>query len=52
MCLDYQEFEYCDLYCLPRAVETDPALSQESQKVVKQQHFADASEFLDKMNRN
>ena len=48
MCLDDREFEYCDLYCLPQAVETDPALNQESQMVVKQQHFSGA----DKINRN
>ena len=52
MCLEYQGFEYCDLYCLLQAVENDLALSQESQEVMKQQHFADASERLDKMNRN
>ena len=51
MCLDHQEFVYCDPYCLPYAVETSPALSKESQEVVKKQHFADASELLDKMNR-
>ena len=50
MCLDYQEFEHCYLYCLPQSVETNPALSQESQEVVKQQHFADVSELFDKMN--
>ena len=52
MCLDDQEFEYCGLYCLSQAVETDPTLNQWSQEVVKQQHFADASELLDMMNRN
>ena len=52
MCLDHQEFVYCDLYCLPYTVETCPALSKESQEVVKQQHFTDTSEPFDKMNRN
>ena len=39
-------------FCLPQTVETDTALSQESQEVVKQQDFGDTSELLDKMNRN
>ena len=52
MYLDHEEFEYCDPYCLQQTVETDTALNQESKEVVKQQHFADTSELLDKMNRN
>ena len=52
MCLDHQEFGYCDLYCLLQTVETDPSLTQESQEAVKQQHIADTSELLDKMTRN
>ena len=43
---------YFGLYCLPHTVETGSALSQESQEVAKQQHFADTSERFDKMNRN
>ena len=46
MCLDHQEFVYCDPYCLPYAVETSPALSKESQEVVKI-----ASELLDKTEK-
>ena len=40
------------IYCPPQTVESDPALSHESQEVVKQQHFANTSELLDNMNRN
>ena len=35
MCLDRQEFVYCYPYCLSQTVETDRALNQESQEVVK-----------------
>ena len=41
-----------DLYCLPQTVESDPALTQESQEAVKQHTFANTSERVDKMNRN